>query len=173
MKKLLCVVASFVIAMGVMSWSAEAAGGKGGKGGGADKKAARQAGKAGKGAGAAGQDGKGGRVPPKQAIDQLQEATAKLNLTDDQKTKVTGFLDDARAKFKEIREADKGDKQKAKEETRTLMQNTRDSIMSVLTDDQKTQFKELVKESRTNRRTGADGPATAPTTAPADAKPAA
>lgn len=145
MKKLMCVVAAFVMAVGMISVSAQAAG------------------KAGKDA----KDGQG-KGSPKQVIEVLQNAVAQLNLTDDQKSKINGFLDDARSKIKEIRANDKGDKQKAREDMLALRQNTRDSVMSVLTADQKTQLKDLLKEARADRRgKNADGPATAPATQPA------
>lgn len=142
MRKLLSVVGAFAVAMGVMAWSAQAEDAAK-----PDRKQERRQAKDGAGAGE--------KHAPGAVLERIQKVTAELNLTDDQKTKITGFLSDARTKLKELRETAKGDREKAREQVKAIVQETRTNVIGVLTDDQKAKLRELMKEHRGERKGGA------------------
>jgi Spy/CpxP family protein refolding chaperone len=74
----------------------------------------------------------------------LKATLDKLNLSDDQKTKIKDIMEDLATKAKAIRE---GGGEGAREKMGELMKDTREKIMNVLTDDQKEKFKELSQEA--------------------------
>lgn len=77
----------------------------------------------------------------------MQELMAKLNLTPEQKTKVTDILKASREEGKKIRSGS-GTPEEKKSKMHELQQGTREKWMAVLTPEQQKQAKELVAQGR-------------------------
>lgn len=71
---------------------------------------------------------------------------AKLNLTDDQKSKLKDIREDARKQVERLHSGSGGDRQAAREKFRTIRKELQDKAFAVLTDEQKASWKELTGE---------------------------
>lgn len=74
------------------------------------------------------------------------EVQAKLNLTDDQKSKLTDIREDVRKQMEGLRGDSGGDRQAAMEKFRTIRKESQDKAFAVLTDEQRASWKELTGE---------------------------
>jgi Spy/CpxP family protein refolding chaperone len=74
------------------------------------------------------------------------EVQAKLNLTDDQKSKLRDIREDVRKQMEGLRGDSGGDRQAAMEKFRTIRKESQDKAFAVLTDEQKASWKELTGE---------------------------
>jgi Spy/CpxP family protein refolding chaperone len=87
------------------------------------------------------------RVDP---LDRLQNVLAQLDLTDDQKTQIDAIITPARQQLEDIKKGD--DDRKAKQtKTREVLEQTREKVTAVLTDQQKTKLKEITANERGKR----------------------
>jgi Spy/CpxP family protein refolding chaperone len=84
-------------------------------------------------------------------ITRLRSALEKLNLSDDQKTKVKELLEDTQTKAKDLREKAQGGDQDARDKLRTLVQDARQKLGDILTKDEMEKLKELMQQSAPGR----------------------
>jgi len=86
------------------------------------------------------------RRKPGAMLGQLQENLAKLDLTEDQKSKIKSLLDDTRQKLTELREqAAKDEKINPREKLRTVMGDARAKLQEILTPDQQEKLRDLMQ----------------------------
>jgi periplasmic protein CpxP/Spy len=87
--------------------------------------------------------------------ERINSMAAKLGLNDDQKTKLKAVFEDESKTIKELR-ASGGFASLAPQEKRTklakIRQDANQKVMTFLTDDQKTKWKELRKENRPKQK---------------------
>jgi Spy/CpxP family protein refolding chaperone len=74
----------------------------------------------------------------------IQEAVGQLNLSDEQKVKINGILDEARTKAQAIRQEAAAQTRPEREPFRQLMQETRQKIHEVLTPEQRQKLRSLM-----------------------------
>lgn len=99
------------------------------------------------------------QTPEERAKNNTTRLAEKLNLTDDQKTKVEAiFLDQAKASVK-LREEAAGDRDAMRTKMQKLNEETNTKISALLTDDQKKAFEAWKTEQQENmrRRQGGGG----------------
>lgn len=92
---------------------------------------------------------RGSKMSPE---DRAKDLKTKLNLTDDQTTKITAIYADAAAKRDSIMKAG-GDRSAI----RPIMTATNDKVQAVLTDDQKAAYKKMMDDMRAKYQNGGGG----------------
>jgi Spy/CpxP family protein refolding chaperone len=117
----------------------------------------------------------GERFRPGMMLESFRDAVAKLDLSDDQKTKVKEILVDAGKELQELREKVAADRsQQPREKVRQIMQQTREKLSGVLSPEQQQKLRELMQQNiqtRMNRPEATDRSRRAPEKKPDD-KPA-
>lgn len=84
-----------------------------------------------------------------QLAERLREALADVGLTDEQKTQVDTILSETRGKIEALRgDVQQTDPQALREQVRTIMQETRETIADVLTPEQRAQMLERMEAAR-------------------------
>lgn len=78
----------------------------------------------------------------------MQAMMEGLNLTADQKKKIEGIVDEAKAEMKKIRDENKGDAKAARPKMRELNQGMMKKINAVLTPEQQAKLKEEMAKNR-------------------------
>ncbi len=99
----------------------------------------------------------------------MQEAFAKLNLSDKQKEQVKDLFSKSQADRKALMQKIKAGtltRDQAKPEMQALGKRTRDGIMAILTPEQKKQLAATMKEERKDHKNGKGGKGTKPGTPP-------
>lgn len=99
----------------------------------------------------------------------LEQLTAQLNLTDDQKPKVKAILDDRDKKIQELRDSNPTPEDR-RSKAQSIRQETSDALKAVLTDDQFKKYEEMTQRGR-NRPGGGNPPPPANPPANPPAKP--
>jgi Spy/CpxP family protein refolding chaperone len=99
---------------------------------------------------AEGRRGKGGQRPEGGRGQMMMHPSARvemldreLNLTADQKTKLTNIFTQARTEMEGLRGNDGGERGANREKLQQMMQSTRDQVAGVLTDEQKKKFEDM------------------------------
>ncbi len=88
-------------------------------------------------------------------IDRLRDSLTKLDLSDEQKSKIKNMFEEVRAKAQQIREEADGQMDQMREKMQPVIQETREKLQGILSKAQQQKLKELMAEH--------DGPATRPT----------
>jgi Spy/CpxP family protein refolding chaperone len=88
----------------------------------------------------------------KQRVDRLG---TELNLTDDQKTKVTALFEKEGKEMRDLRAETDGATRR--EKMRTIRQDTDKELKTILTPDQQEKWKQLREQMRQRRQNGAGG----------------
>lgn len=90
-------------------------------------------------------DGEHMMMTPQQAVDHLDQ---QLNLTADQKAKITTIVENSNKHAQELRanNANSSDKSANREAMRQLHENTRAQVRATLTADQQTKFDAMMKD---------------------------
>jgi Spy/CpxP family protein refolding chaperone len=96
--------------------------------------------------------------PGMAVLQRIQKVAAELNLTDDQRAKLQAIMADVREQVQSIRDKSQGDRQAAMQELQTLLRDSREKIMQLLTPEQSQKLAELLKD----RPGHGNGPATRP-----------
>lgn len=81
----------------------------------------------------------------------LKAAIAKLDLSDEQKSKVHDVLEETGKKAKDLRSQAENGSQEARGKLRDLMQETREKLGSILSDDQKQKLQETLQQGGGDR----------------------
>jgi Spy/CpxP family protein refolding chaperone len=83
---------------------------------------------------------------------QLNQLSAQLNLTDDQKAKVKAVLQDQRKKAQELRaNASSGSQKDLRAKRQAMLQDTNKKLQEILSPDQFKKYEELRQQQRGNR----------------------
>lgn len=90
----------------------------------------------------------GGGRGPMSVDDQVKNLADRLNLTADQQAKIKPILEDSRSQMMKIRQDDSLSPEDKRAKGRELREATNRKIREVLTDDQKKQFDDMLKEMR-------------------------
>jgi len=86
-------------------------------------------------------------------FEKLKGMLAQLDLTDDQKPKVDQILSDAQDKAQAIKvESKGGDKTAAKEKTKQLFKDTTEQLSKILTTEQRTKLRAMMKEAKAEKK---------------------
>ena len=88
---------------------------------------------------------------PEGIAERLKQNLEKLQLNEEQKTKVKSVLEDARAKMQKAREEAGGQMEVAREKTRELMGETREKLGEILSEEQKQKLREMMEGRSTDR----------------------
>ena len=94
---------------------------------------------------AAGRAGNGGQANP---LNRVRENLDKLGLSDDQKSKANGVLDDAQKKMTDIREQlqnGNGDPQQAQEKSQVIRDDVKSKLAEILTKEQQDKLHDLME----------------------------
>jgi len=91
---------------------------------------------------------------PPSPEDQAAHLKEKLGLNDDQTAKVESILKASHEKMEAQMEASKESREADREAFKKMMDETNDKIMSVLTDEQKTEYKKFMEERKGMMRKG-------------------
>src|SRR5205823_3548956 len=78
-------------------------------------------------------------------MERMRESMSKLELTDDQKKRIEEVLADMRPKFQEMRGQAGGDRDQMREKMQPLIQEMRERIGQVLTEEQKQKLPEIMQ----------------------------
>jgi hypothetical protein len=99
---------------------------------------------------------------PTKHVDTMPGIVAQLNLTSDQQDKVNTIISDTQSQMKDIRKEAKasGDMDTAKTKRDAARHDEIKKISALLTDDQKTQFKQLLKDAEAAHKAEKAGSAT-------------
>jgi periplasmic protein CpxP/Spy len=87
-------------------------------------------------------------MDPQQMVNHLDQ---QLNLTADQKTKITTVLENSNKHAQELRANNSGDKTANREAMRQLHDNTHAQIKATLTPDQQTKFDAMMKDAMSGK----------------------
>jgi Spy/CpxP family protein refolding chaperone len=87
-------------------------------------------------------------------LKRFRSAVDELKLSDDQKAKIDKMFDDAKSQLKEARDSANGDRQEIGKKSREVFTKLRDTLMTELTDDQKTELKTKLQTLFTGRGAG-------------------
>ena len=93
--------------------------------------------------------------------DQLKNLTERLNLTDDQQTKIKPILEDQHAQMQALMKDDSLSQEDKRSKGRAIRESTTGKIRDVLTDDQKKKYDAMEQEMRDRmrqRQQGGDNP---------------
>src|SRR5439155_19875522 len=77
--------------------------------------------------------------------ERLRENLAKLDLSDEQKTKIKSVLDDVKAKGEELRKQAANATEDMRDKFRDLMQETRGKVEDILTPEQQDKLREMFR----------------------------
>lgn len=89
----------------------------------------------------------------------IENALKKVDLTDEQKTKVKAIVEEARKKLEETMQAarESGDREAAREAGRKIVEETRTKLEGLLTEEQKEAFRQAMMEEMEARRPRGEG----------------
>ena len=79
-------------------------------------------------------------------VGRLKTAIEKLNLTDEQKTKIHDLLEETGKKAKDLRAQAENGGTEGREKLRDLLTDTREKIGAILTDEQKKKLQESLQQ---------------------------
>ena len=84
--------------------------------------------------------------------DRMKNLDDKLNLSEEQYTRLDSILKVQGEEFQKLRDGADGDRDQMREKARKLMKETDEQIIEVLNEEQKKEYEKYKKERRQNRR---------------------